>query len=180
MDRLIDDALSKLAAMEAFETISKEYMIPDSVMDYLKISSSAIKDSVTISVAAILEKCKTCGKTNCSLGEVQELLVNDTAFHLSASSRAELNNSIVKLHEKYKKSGINKLRNKTKAHYDLTEFFYRECSDPSINEFKDLLFDSRAIMNDFFNKWLGITVVWEDYDARVLRYKKSLLSCINC
>lgn len=178
MDRLIDDALSKLAAMEAFETISKEYMIPDSVMDYLKISSSAIKDSVTISVAAILEEHKTCGKTNCSLGEVKNLLANDTGFRLSDESRKNLTDSIEDLTNTYRESGIKNLRNKTKAHFDLDEFFVREQGEASVKELRDLLFGARKIMNYFFNKWLGITVDWEDYDNRVSRYKQSLLAFI--
>lgn len=179
LDRLIDDALSRLAAMEAFEITSKECVIPDPTLDYLTISSSAIKDSVTLAVAAIFEKDKTCGYTNCSLGEVKNLLVNDIDFHLSASSRTELNESISKLMEQYQNSGIYEQRNKTKAHYDLTEFFVQEYRDPSIEELKSLLFGARAIMNDFFNKWLGVTVIWEDYADRVFRYKQSLLSCIN-
>lgn len=178
LDKLIDNAISRLAAVEAYETVSNEHEIPESAAEFLKASYAALKDGVTIAVASVFEGDKTCGKTNCSLGEVKNLLANDTGFRLSAESRKNLTDSIEDLTNTYRESGIKNLRNKTKAHFDLDEFFVREQGEASVKELRDLLFGARKIMNDFFNKWLGITVDWEDYDNRVSRYKQSLLAFI--
>ena len=179
LDKLIDNAISRLAAVEAYETVAHEHEIPATSAEFLEASYVALKDGVTIAVASIFERDKTCGKTNCSLGEVKNLLGNDTAFRLSDTNRKELANSIECLTNKYKNSGIDDLRKKTKAHYDLDEFFIREQEEGSVDDLKNLLFGARKIMCDFFNKWLDITVTWENYDNRVSRYKQALLACIS-
>lgn len=179
LDRLVDNAISNLAALDAYEQIFSVGSIPSTQLEFLSQSSFALRDCITIAVAAIFEEDETCRNKNCSLGEMQCLLKEDNKFNLSLENRSAILERIDALMQKYTGSGIEKLRNKSKAHYDLVEFFVKNRKEASVKTLKALLLGTRSIMVDFFDKWIGVSIAWEDYDNRVSRFKQSILSCIN-
>lgn len=172
----IEQATEKLAAIEAYEAIAPDYVIPKEQIVIHEMAYQSIRDSLVVDAATLFDSDKTRGNANCSLLELKVLLKNDINKQHPAYIRDKLIERIDTLNSRCK---IKALRNKQKAHHDLAEAFEKNNEEATTQELKALLDEAWAIVSDTFEMVFGAIPAPKDHTSTIEKYKQSLLSCIG-
>lgn len=140
------------------------------------LSVEAIEIAGQQELTRVFDKGKTCGKENCSLETLKEVLLSkENKLNFPLGEEDELIVSINKLYELYDLAYSKEVRNTRIGHHDLKTLIDSKPVDIDFLAIRTCVTISRLVISDIRKRIYGFAPSLQEYQEAVDIYKRQLM-----